>query len=62
MDLTTVSHLLSLPPIPPIAKAITYLSVRWLLFETSFISDDNLEKWTKSYNFRYNELKCHLQQ
>lgn len=62
MDLTTISHLLPPPPIPPIAKATIYLSVRWLLFETStFISDDNLEKWTKSYNFRYNELKCHLQ-
>lgn len=40
-------HFSSFPPpaIPPTAKATIYLSVRWLLFETStFISDDNLEK------------------
>lgn len=33
----------------------------WLLFEASKpIGDDNLESWTKSYNFKYNKLKWHL--
>lgn len=61
MGAATISHLLSPLPIP-LAKAI-YLPVTWLLFEASkSIWDDNLESWTKLYNFKYNELKCHLQQ
>lgn len=62
MGVATTAHLLSPLPIPPLAKAI-YLPVTMLLFEGSKSTwDDNLDSWTKSYNFRDNELKCHLHQ